>query len=70
MTKHRDSYYQRIRYRASLVAAVIIVLSGFKLLSEPGQIIQNDGYAMTGGVVVLLGGFIAGHEIARKARQK
>lgn len=44
-----------------VISAVLLFL-GFRFVTQAGQasVIQNDGYAVTGGVLIVLGGFLLG----------
>lgn len=47
----------------ALLVAIIVIVIGFRLASQAGQrgvVVQNDGYAGSGGVLILIGGIIAG----------
>jgi hypothetical protein len=52
-------------------ASFVVVIIGFKLVTQSGltgaaAYVQNDGYASSGGVLILLGGFLLGLIIAFK----
>jgi hypothetical protein len=45
------------------ILAIITIYIGFRFVTQAGQglgVIQNDGYAGTGGVLILLGGIAIG----------
>lgn len=49
------------------IASAIIVYIGFLLVTQSGQDMampQNDGYAGTGGMLILLGGIIFGTTVS------
>ena len=55
-----------------LLAAVVAFI-GFRLACQVGQegvVIQSDGYAVSGGLLILLGGLIFGYVSARSTTQK
>jgi len=59
--------------RLAVVAAVIV--EGFRLVTQSGLTgfagsIQNDGYAMSGGCLILLGGVVAGYLAAKEQQKK
>lgn len=59
-------------YLLDLVAIVIIVI-GFRLAAQAGQglgVVQNDGYAASGGILILLGGFLLGVSVASMSKKK
>lgn len=52
-------------YRSDLVlvAALIVAVIGFRLVTQAGQqgvIMQNDGYAVSGGIVLIIAGVLFG----------
>lgn len=44
------------------LAIIALVFIGFRFVTQSGQdsLFQNDGYAVTGGIMLLVGGFLAG----------
>jgi hypothetical protein len=45
------------------ILAIVTIYIGFRFVTQAGQglgVIQNDGYAGTGGVLILLGGIAIG----------
>lgn len=51
-----------------LVIAIALAYVGFRLASQagqPGVVIQNDGYAGSGGALILAGGFLIGILVER-----
>lgn len=55
----KNKYFREI----VTVVTIIIIYIGFRLVTQAGQgldIVQNDGYAGTGGFVILVGGFLLG----------
>jgi len=60
--------------RLSAIVATALVVIGFRLATQTGLTgaagsIQNDGYAVSGGILILVGGLADGYIIA-KAKQK
>lgn len=57
----------RLLSRTLLVLALVIGYVGFRFVTQAGQgfAIQNDGYAGTGGVMILLSGLIIGLLVQR-----
>lgn len=50
-------------YRLAAVTALAVLYLGFRLVTQAGQgldAVQNDGYAGTGGVLILLSGITIG----------
>ena len=52
------------------VVVVAIVFEGFRLVTQSGLTgaagsTQNDGYAASGGMLILLGGSVAGYLLGR-----
>jgi hypothetical protein len=48
------------------IAGIIAIFIGFRLATQAGQdmgLPQNDGYAMSGGLVILVGGIIIGYTL-------
>lgn len=48
-----------------IIVAIALVIEGFRLATQAGMTgldgsIQNDGYAMSGGILILLGGSLLG----------
>lgn len=55
------------------LAALIVVYLGFRMVTQMGQagfVIQNDGYAVTGGLLILVGGVIFGMHIAPQSKKR
>lgn len=51
------------------LAAFVSVYFGFRFVTQAGQglgVIQNDGYAGSGGVLILLGGIAIGYLAKQK----
>lgn len=51
--------------------AVVIIIVGFRLVTQAGQpwpLMQNDGYAVSGGLAILLGGIIIGWLLAKREK--
>lgn len=49
--------------------AGVAVYYGFRFVTQAGQgldVIQNDGYGGSGGVLILVGGFILGYLVQKK----
>ena len=68
----RGYIHMNARYRTllALLSAVILVI-GFRLVTQAGQpwpLIQNDGYAVSGGLVILLSGMIIGWLFAKREK--
>lgn len=54
----------------ALLSAVILIV-GFRLVTQAGQpwpLVQNDGYAVSGGLVILLSGMIIGWLFAKREK--
>ena len=50
--------------RVLALAAIIAIIIGFRFVTQAGQglgVVQNDGYAGSGGVLILLGGIAIGY---------
>ena len=65
---------RNVRIVLALIALAVVV-EGFRLATQAGLpaeagFIQNDGYAMSGGLLILLGGLILGYLLAKQTRQK
>ncbi len=53
------------------IAAIVIVVIGFRLATQAGQdmsLPQNDGYAASGGILILIGGAVLGATLATNYR--
>ena len=47
-----------------LVAAIVIVVIGFRLVTQADQgglVLQNDGYAVSGGLLIVIAGALFGY---------
>jgi len=58
-----------------MIAVLAVVIEGFRLVTQSGLqgfdgTIQNDGYAVTGGIMILLGGAAVGYIVARARQQR
>lgn len=55
----------------AFIIAVVLVYIGFRFVTQAGQmggLMQNDGYAGTGGIMILAGGVMLGLLIDIKGR--
>lgn len=64
---------KRLRLALALLA-VAAVVEGFRLATQAGisgepGFIQNDGYAMSGGLLILAGGLILGYLSVKRTRK-
>jgi hypothetical protein len=53
--------------------SVIVIVVGFRFITQAGQgvgVVQNDGYAGSGGALILLGGVTYGYLSGRSTTQK
>lgn len=60
-----------MKTRLILVLALIAAVEGFRLVTQAGTTgfagsIQNDGYAVSGGILLLVAGVVLGILIARR----
>lgn len=59
----------------ALIALLIVLIEiiGFRLVTQAGQpwpLIQNDGYAVSGGLVIFIGGTLLGWLVTRMKLRK
>jgi Mg2+ and Co2+ transporter CorA len=57
-------------YTTVSVATIILGFFGFRFVTQAGQSfpIQNDGYAMVGGIVILISGLILGYIYGKRGK--
>jgi hypothetical protein len=56
----------------AVIVAVTMIYYGFKLATQAGQpwpVFQNDGYAGSGGVMILIGGILLGWLIGKQKKK-
>ena len=55
-------------HKLIILGAFVGIIYGFVLVTQAGQgvgVVQNDGYAATGGTLLLLSGLVLGYESTR-----
>jgi hypothetical protein len=54
------------------LVAIVLIVTGFKWVTQAGQglqAIQNDGYAGSGGTLILVGGILFGLWLSSKGKK-
>ncbi len=59
--------------RITIIIAAVVIYFGFRFVTQAGMAFmmpQNDGYAMTGGLMILAGGILTGMWISKSSKTK
>jgi hypothetical protein len=57
-------------YTAVSLGLIVLGYFGFRFVTQAGQgfVIQNDGYAVTGGIIILVCGLLLGYIFGKRGK--